>query len=204
MGKVSCSGEPMRPRVPSWQVLPSCLVWLQPNIAVPCVCRRFASVNDNLFESVSAPVSKLPTPTHACATLSQRFHHDDQGSAHCCALPCPQVPSADAPVEEITAFLKRLGAKPGSGDGPFAGKPPFWEKPGFLLWCASVEDQAAEEARFAAASQTYADVKRSYDMSRETISRTDYEVGGCLTRLEAGTQYRGTGLRPAGKATHGG
>lgn len=32
--------------------------------------------------------------------------------------------------------------------GPFDPKPLLWEKPGWLLWTAAADDQAAEEARF--------------------------------------------------------
>lgn len=35
------------------------------------------------------------------------------------------------------AFLLQLGAKPGAAPGPFTAKPPFWERPGYLLWTAS-------------------------------------------------------------------
>ena len=50
------------------------------------------------------------------------------------------------------------------------------QKPGFLVWTAGASDPAAEEARFAAASPVYEDIKRAYDRSRDTVSRTDYEV----------------------------
>lgn len=85
-----------------------------------------------------------------------------------------KVPSRDASVEDITQYLKALASKGESG--PFAPKPPFWEKPGFLIWTAGAVDPAAEEERFAKSSPVYADIKRGYDMSRDTISRTDYEV----------------------------
>lgn len=46
------------------------------------------------------------------------------------------IPALDADVETIRAWLTQLGAKPGAGSGPFTPKPPFWEQPGFVLWCA--------------------------------------------------------------------
>jgi hypothetical protein len=40
-----------------------------------------------------------------------------------------RVPPLDAPLEEVQAFFTRLGARPDqTGDGPFAKKPPFWER----------------------------------------------------------------------------
>jgi hypothetical protein len=74
-------------------------------------------------------------------------------------------------------YLRKLGAKSGSDSGPFSAKPPFWEKPGFVLWTAAALDPAAEEARFvAAAPDAYSGIKRSYDTSRASTTRTNYEV----------------------------
>lgn len=90
-----------------------------------------------------------------------------------------KVPLEDASVQEITTYFAALGAKPRSGNsglGPFSPKPPFWEKPAFLIWAATSRDPAAEEAKLESYSQVYADIKRQYDRSRDTISRTDYEV----------------------------
>lgn len=84
------------------------------------------------------------------------------------------VPPPDAPVEEIQTYLLGLGSKPGGG--PFAPKPPFWEKPGFLIWTAAHPDPAAEEERFAAFSSQYAGIKKDYDVSRKTVTRTNYEM----------------------------
>ncbi len=80
------------------------------------------------------------------------------------------------------ASLNKLGVKPGAGTGPFDPKPPFWEKPGYLLWCTAAVDPEAEEARFAAAAPVYADVKKNYDQSRRTITRTS-EVQGIRVRV---------------------
>ncbi|GAX84388.1 hypothetical protein CEUSTIGMA_g11810.t1 [Chlamydomonas eustigma] len=89
-----------------------------------------------------------------------------------------KVPLEDATVQEVTAYFAALGAKPGNGSGlgPFSPKPPFWEKPAFLIWTAASRDPSAEEAKLEAYSQVYADIKKQYDRSRDTVSRTDYEV----------------------------
>lgn len=88
-----------------------------------------------------------------------------------------RVPSADASVESIREYLLTLGAKPGAGSGPFTPKPPFWDKPGFLVWTAAAENPEAEEERFVAAlPDVYAGYKKSFDQSRRTVTRTDYEV----------------------------
>ncbi len=39
--------------------------------------------------------------------------------------------------------------------GPFSPKPPFNERPTFVLWPATRPDPAAEEARFVAAGEPY-------------------------------------------------
>ncbi|GLC42901.1 hypothetical protein PLESTB_001812400 [Pleodorina starrii] len=90
-----------------------------------------------------------------------------------------RVPSADAPVSEIKAFMERLGVAPGSnvGTGLFSAKPPFWERPTLVLWTAAASDPAAEEERFVAADPaTFKGYKQNYDRSRKTVTRTDYEV----------------------------
>lgn len=69
-------------------------------------------------------------------------------------------------------FLLQLGAKPGYTPGPFSAKPPFWERPGFVMWTAAALDPAAEEERFVAANPDYASIKKSYDISRVTVTRT--------------------------------
>ncbi|KAG2487468.1 hypothetical protein HYH03_013890 [Edaphochlamys debaryana] len=92
------------------------------------------------------------------------------------AGPAGKVPAADASVADITAYFAKLNVKPGSqGSGPFAPKPPFWERPTFVLWNAAAADTEAEETRFAA-EKAYSGVKPTYDRSRRTVTRTDYEV----------------------------
>lgn len=88
-----------------------------------------------------------------------------------------RVPALDADVATIRAYLLQLGTKPGAGTGPFDPKPLFWDKPGFLIWTAAALDPAAEEARFVAAfPDVYTGIKRGFDISRKTVTRTDYEV----------------------------
>ena len=41
-----------------------------------------------------------------------------------------------------------------------------------MMWTGAATDPAAEEARLAAASKTYAGIKKDYDSSRKTITRT--------------------------------
>lgn len=66
-----------------------------------------------------------------------------------------------------------LGTKPEQvNGGPFTPKPPFWERVAFVVWPAQSLDPAAEEERMAAADPTFADYKKSYDMSRRTLTRT--------------------------------
>lgn len=90
--------------------------------------------------------------------------------------PAGKIPQADAPVAEVKAYLLSLGAKPGQTGGLFGVQPPFWERPGFVIWTAAAADPAAEEARFVAADPAFKGVKESYDRSRRTVTRTDYEV----------------------------
>lgn len=61
-----------------------------------------------------------------------------------------------------------LGAKK---DGGFAYKPPFYERPGFLLYTAAQEDPEAAEA-YLASDPGFAPWKKKYDISRKTITRT--------------------------------
>ncbi|KAG2487467.1 hypothetical protein HYH03_013889 [Edaphochlamys debaryana] len=88
-----------------------------------------------------------------------------------------KVPAANAPVADITATFAKLGVVPGASSGPFAAKPPFWERPTFLLWTAAAADPPAEEARFASElPDKYGSIKTMYERSRLTTTRTDYEV----------------------------
>jgi hypothetical protein len=103
---------------------------------------------------------------HLAAAIPHSCH------PHSCERPTPTRPTRPPLLQ---AFLLALGAKPSSG--PFAPKAPFWEKPGFVLWTAAAADPAAEEARFVAEdAATYAGLKKEFDMSRATITRTNYEV----------------------------
>ncbi|GAX83707.1 hypothetical protein CEUSTIGMA_g11132.t1 [Chlamydomonas eustigma] len=86
-----------------------------------------------------------------------------------------KVPGDDASPKQIQEYLLQLGAKPGSG-GFLSAKPPFWEKPGFLIWTSGAQNPTAEEVRLAAAVPAFADAKADYDKSRRSIARTNYEV----------------------------
>lgn len=88
-----------------------------------------------------------------------------------------RIPADDAPVAEIVGFMKQLGAKPGAKDSPFSPKPPFWERPAFVMWTAASKDPAAAEARFVSEDPaTFTPFKKDYDRSRNTLTRTEYEV----------------------------
>lgn len=105
------------------------------------------------------------------------------GRVESSALGPNKVPSLTASVEEITAYMAKLGAKPDSG-GFLAAKPPFLEQATFLLWTASAPNPAEEEARFAAASPKYAEIKKKYDsMRRKVLPRGDYEIVSVLRTL---------------------
>ena len=88
-----------------------------------------------------------------------------------------KAPPLTASVEEITSYLSQLGAKPGSG-GFLSSKPPFWEQPAFLIWTASAPNPEEEEARWAASSPVYADIKKKYDSMRKgmVLGRANYEI----------------------------
>ncbi|GIL48968.1 hypothetical protein Vafri_5468 [Volvox africanus] len=93
--------------------------------------------------------------------------------------PSGRIPAADASVEEVKAFMEKLGVPPGSnvGSGLFSAKPPFWERPTLVLWTAAAADPAASEERFVAADPAaFKGYKQNYDRSRKTVTRTDYEV----------------------------
>lgn len=91
--------------------------------------------------------------------------------------PAGRLPPRGAAAAEVKAFFSKLGVKPGADEGPFAKKPPFSERVHFLLWSAAQEDQAAAEAALVEADPgAYADWKKKYDISRRTVTRTDYEV----------------------------
>lgn len=91
--------------------------------------------------------------------------------------PQKYIPKEGDDVEKITEFFEALNnPKPGEKPGFLSPKPQFWERPAFLMWTGAATDPAAEEARLAAASKTYAGIKKDYDSSRKTITRTVYEV----------------------------
>lgn len=45
-----------------------------------------------------------------------------------------------------------------------------------MIYTAAAANPTEEEARFAEASKDFAGLKRKYDISRNTVTRTDYEV----------------------------
>ncbi|PSC75757.1 Thylakoid lumenal 29 kDa chloroplastic [Micractinium conductrix] len=92
------------------------------------------------------------------------------------ANPSGRVPATDASLEEVQAFFTQLGAKPGAGEGAFSRKAPFTERQQFLLWPAVQTDGVATEAAMAAFNPKYAEWKQQYDSSRQTVTRTSYEV----------------------------
>ena len=53
---------------------------------------------------------------------------------------------------------------------------PATSPPQYLLWSAAAEDPAATEAAMAAFSDKYASWKKAYDISKKTVTRTNYEV----------------------------
>lgn len=81
------------------------------------------------------------------------------------------------PIPTYTqAYMTKLGYKPSDGPGFLTPKPPFWERPTFVLVTAAAPNPAAEEARFAGYSKDYASLKRKYDISRNTVTRTGVYV----------------------------
>eukprot|EP01024_Parvocaulis_polyphysoides_P012789 TRINITY_DN14761_c0_g2_i5.p1 TRINITY_DN14761_c0_g2~~TRINITY_DN14761_c0_g2_i5.p1 ORF type:complete len:354 (-),score=45.21 TRINITY_DN14761_c0_g2_i5:147-1208(-) len=87
-----------------------------------------------------------------------------------------KILAADSSVQEIRDFLYNLGRKEGEGEGFFSKKPLFWERPGYVIYTATCDNPQAAEEEFAKSDKIYADLKVSYDRSRATITRTDYEV----------------------------
>eukprot|EP00892_Ulva_mutabilis_P005537 jgi/Ulvmu1/3355/UM156_0012.1 len=85
------------------------------------------------------------------------------------------IVSSSSSTEEARTFMLQLGAKPGSS-GPFAPKPPFWERVSFVLLGRIADDPQAKELQLAADSDVFAGFKKSYDLSRNTVTRTNYEV----------------------------
>lgn len=93
--------------------------------------------------------------------------------------PDPEVPipTTDSSVDEIRDFLYQLGNKTPEGGlkAFFSGKPPFYERPGFVVWTYAQPDPAKAEAKLGADSR-FAPYKNQYDRSRETLTRAEYEV----------------------------
>lgn len=54
-------------------------------------------------------------------------------------LPPGRALAPGAGTEEMRDFMYKLGAKPGD-DGPFSAKPPFWERPAFVIYSAMQDD----------------------------------------------------------------
>ena len=78
--------------------------------------------------------------------------------------------------------MSQLGAKPSDGPALLTPKPPFWERPTFVLYTAAAPSPSDEEARFAETSKEFAGLKRKYDISRNTVTRTGaYECCCCCT-----------------------
>lgn len=72
----------------------------------------------------------------------------------------------------MQSFMSQLGEKPSDSPSFLRSKPLFWERPTFVLYTALADDPAAEEERFAAANPELANLKRKYDLSRKTFTRT--------------------------------
>ncbi len=84
----------------------------------------------------------------------------------------PYVPPALTTTRPPQAYMSKLGYKPSDGPGFLTPKPPFWERPTFVLFTAAAPNPTAEEARFAEADKVYTGLKRKYDISRNTVTRT--------------------------------
>ena len=79
-----------------------------------------------------------------------------------------RIPPLDASVEDIKTFLLQLGARP---EGGFAYKPPFYERPGYVVYTAAQPDPDQAEA-YLATDPEFAKWKENYDRSKRTITRT--------------------------------
>ncbi|KAK9812426.1 hypothetical protein WJX73_009908 [Symbiochloris irregularis] len=94
--------------------------------------------------------------------------------------PSGRVPKPDARVQDIQKFLSALNnpnkEAPSGLFAIFQAKPLFWERPAFLLWTAAQKDPEKEEQRWVAADPQYKDIKKDYDSSRKSVTRTNYEV----------------------------
>jgi len=99
--------------------------------------------------------------------------------------PAGKIPQADASVEDIRSFLLQLGAKP---EGGFGYKPPFYERPGFLMYTAAQSDPAKAE-EFLATDPEFAKWKINYDKSKRTITRTSDDASVAQRRLTVCLDY---------------
>ncbi|GMH41041.1 hypothetical protein BSKO_08951 [Bryopsis sp. KO-2023] len=92
--------------------------------------------------------------------------------------PAGRIPQPDASVDEIAEFFRRLGNRnPDQERGYLTPRPPFWERPAFLLYTAACADPAAVEEDWTKADpEKFQTWKAKYDKSRRTVTRTDYEV----------------------------
>ncbi|KAL6779874.1 hypothetical protein ACKKBG_A14095 [Auxenochlorella protothecoides x Auxenochlorella symbiontica] len=90
--------------------------------------------------------------------------------------PIIPIPTENASPQEVKDFFNRLG-NPSSdnGEGLFSRKPPFFPRAAFVLWTAAQPDPAAAEAKLAT-DPAFAEWKTSYDRSRRTVTRNNYEV----------------------------
>lgn len=90
----------------------------------------------------------------------------------------------------MQAFFNKLGNESKGGFG--AGKPPFWERPTFLLWSGAQPDPAAAEASLAA-DEDFKNWKTKYDRSRRTVTRTGkFELGRTAVHAHPKTHCEGS------------
>lgn len=92
------------------------------------------------------------------------------------------VPSDDAGAEEIAAFLDLLGNKnpdeptSATSGSPFDKKSFISGKFAYLAWTMQAQDRATAEEKLAAAYPTFAAAKKTYDLSRASVTQTTYVV----------------------------
>ena len=74
-------------------------------------------------------------------------------------------------------FLLQLGNTTPEGGlkAFFSGKPPFYERPGFLVWTYAQPNPAKAEAKLGA-DPRFAPYKTQYDRSRETLTRAGKRI----------------------------
>ena len=86
-------------------------------------------------------------------------------------------PSLSRCVAHAQGFFNKLGNESKGGFG--AGKPPFWERPAFVLWTGAQPDPSAAETSLAA-DEEFKNWKNKYDRSRRTVTRTGMNEPGVL------------------------